>query len=109
MAFLAKTSRDIGTSATGIGSDATPGAGKTWVIIGMSITNVTDSPVSVTAMLHDPTDGDTEFLHEFPLPVGETVVPEGSLGKIVLTAGQTIKVQSSAAAALDVIMSVLES
>lgn len=108
MPFINKTSRDIGTSEVAIGSGATPSSGKTWTVIGLSICNVTDNAVSVTAMLNDTTDGDTEFLHNFPLPAGETVVPEGALGKIVMTPGQTIKIKSSVASSLDAIMSVLE-
>lgn len=108
MAFFSKKSRGIGTTFVGIESDATPPSGKTWVVIGMTVCNVSASPVNVTAQVHDASN-DTKFLNDFPLPVGETVVPEGSLGKIVLANGDSIQVKSSVATSLDVILSVLES
>ncbi len=111
MAFLSKTSRNIGTSPVGIGSNATPPSGKTWVVIGLTLANVASPAAAVTVTVHllDAASAVTRIIKDFPLPAGETVVPQGMLGKVVMAPTETIVVTSSAASSVDAILSVLES
>lgn len=111
MPFGSKTSRGIGTSPVGVGSNATPAAGKTWVVIGLTLCNVKNpaAALTVTVALLDAAANTTNIIKDFPLPAGETVVPQGMLGKVVMAPGDTIVVTSSTATGVDAILSYLES
>lgn len=105
MAFKNFQTRDIGTSETAV--TTTPSAGYSQVVLGMTICNISASPVSVDAYVKNGANL-TRFLKGFPLPVGEAVVPQGMLGKQVLLNGDTICVLSDTATSLDVNVSVTE-
>lgn len=108
MGFLTKTSRAVGTTPVEVGSGATPGSGKTWVVIGLTLCNILNEPVNVTAKLVDVATNETHILKNFPLPIGETVVPQGALGKVALQPTEKIVVEASVNSSVDVILSVLE-
>jgi hypothetical protein len=104
--FTRKVSRNIGTSLTSVGS-YTVGAGVQTTVIGLSICNTTASPVTVSATVNDGTN-DTYLVKGVGIPVGQSLIPIGGDEKVVLITGDSIKVQSSAATSLDVVMSILE-
>ena len=104
--FTRKVSRNIGTSLTSVGS-YTVGAGVQTTVIGLSICNTTTSPVTVTVTVNDGTN-DTNLVKGVGIPVGQSLIPIGGDEKVVLITGDSIKVQSSAATSLDVVMSILE-
>jgi hypothetical protein len=108
MPFLTKTSRAVGTSPTAIGAGATPASGKTWIVIGMTLCNILPAAISVTVHLLDAAAASTRILKDFTIPAGETVCPEGSLGKIIMQPTETMVVTASVASAVDVTMTVLE-
>ena len=95
---------NVGTSVTTVLTGAT---GAQTTIIGMTCANTTASNVTVSVLL---TSGaNTVYLvkNATILP-GGSLVPVGGDQKVVLTAGNTLQVQSSAASSVDVALSVLE-
>ena len=123
--FLRKTSKSVGIAANDAGwwqvgaSNAgasqtgayTVGASTSTTVIGFSITNVTTSSVDVdvaigTTMADVATD--IALASSVPIPSGSTVVLDGVDQKLVMDTGNLLKVKSSAAASLDVVMSILE-
>jgi len=104
--FLRKTSRDIGTSATTVGS-YTVGASTATTIIGLTCANTTTTAITVDVVHNDATN-DTYMVKAATVPAGGSLVVVGGDQKVVLQTGDSIKVTSSAATSCDVIMSILE-
>lgn len=104
--FTRRVSRNIGTSLTTVGSYVV-GAGVQTTIIGLSVCNTTASPVTVSVTVNDGTN-DAYLVKGAGIPVGQSLIPIGGDEKVVLITGDSIKVQSSAATSLDVVMSILE-
>jgi hypothetical protein len=104
--FSRKVSRNIGTSLTSVGS-YTVGSGVQTTVIGLSICNTTTSPATVDVTVNDGTN-DTYLVKNAGVPVGNALIPIGGDEKIVLITGDSVKVKSSAASSLDVVMSILE-
>lgn len=74
-------------------------------VIGMSIANVTDNPmVSNVTVFSSGTS--YNLVYKAAIPVGSTLVPIGSNQKLVLEAGDYMRVDTSGSA--DVIVSVVE-
>jgi len=125
--FIRKTSKSVGIATSNstwwqVGSNTaydgstqtgayTVGSSTQATVIGLSISNVTGSSVEVDIALATTManiTNDVSICSNLPLPSGATVVLVGGSSKLVLTTGDLIKVKSSAASSLDVIMSVLE-
>ena len=104
--FTRKVSRNIGASLTAVGSYVV-GAGVETTIIGLSVCNTTTAPVTVSVTINDGTN-DAYLVKGAGIPVGQSLIPIGGDEKVVLITGDSIKVQSSAASSLDVVMSILE-
>jgi hypothetical protein len=104
--FSRKISRNIGTSLTSVGS-YTVGSGVQTTVIGLSVCNTTASPVTVDVTVNDGTN-DAYLVKGAGVPVGNAFIPIGGDEKIVLITGDSVKVKSSAASSLDVVMSILE-
>jgi hypothetical protein len=104
--FTRKLSRNIGTSLTSVGS-YTVGSGVQTTVIGLSVCNTTASPVTVDVTVNDGTN-DTYLVKGAGVPVGNAFIPIGGDEKVVLITGDSVKVKSSAASSLDVVMSILE-
>ena len=104
--FTRRTSRSVGTAATRVGS-YTVNAATSVTVIGLSVSNVTGSTINANVYHSDGTNN-TFIVYNAPVPAGGALVAVGGDQKIVLTAGDGIFVQSSAATSLDAIMSVLE-
>ena len=83
----------------------TAGAGVQATVIGMSIANMTSTPISANVYV---TAGGTDYymVKEATVAVGGALVPIGGDQKLVLEATDAIKVSATANA--DVILSVLE-
>jgi hypothetical protein len=83
----------------------TAGAGVQATVIGMSIANMTTTPISANVYV---TAGGTDYfmVKEATVAVGGALVPIGGDQKLVLEATDAIKVSATANA--DVILSVLE-
>ena len=104
--FTRKVSRNIGTSLTAVGS-YTVGSGVETTVIGLAICNTTASPGTASVTINDGTN-DACLVKGAGIPVGQSLIPIGGDEKVVLITGDSIKVQSSAASSLDVVMSILE-
>jgi hypothetical protein len=104
--FTRKISRNIGTSLTSVGG-YTVGSGVQTTVIGLSVCNTTASPVTVDVTVNDGTN-DAYLVKGAGVPVGNAIIPIGGDEKIVLITGDSVKVKSSAASSLDVVMSILE-
>jgi hypothetical protein len=99
-------SRAIGVTATVIGGYTVP-ALTSATVIGLSLANILTTAITVTVVVNDGTN-DTTVVKGATIPVGSALVPFGGDQKLVLIAGDKIKITASAASAIDAIMSVLE-
>ena len=118
--FRNKTSKGVGTSyfqvgansagASQTGAYAVPSSTET-TVIGLSLSNITTSSVDVDVALSATmanTTNDISMATSVPIPAGSTLVLVGGDQKLVMETGELVKVKSSAAASIDVIMSLLE-
>ena len=123
--FIRKTSKNIGASYFQVGANVaglqgngdpqpgayTVGSNTQATVIGLSVSNVTGSAVDIDISLSATmanTTNDVSLGSSIPLPSGSTVILVGGDQKLVLATADLIKVKSSAATSLDVVMSVLE-
>lgn len=78
-------------------------------IIGLSVANQVTSQIKVDVTLTDTSAAKTVYLVKgAPVPVGSSLVVVGGDQKIVMEAGDIIKVTSNTTSSADVVMSVLE-
>tara|TARA_R110000787_G_scaffold130179_4_gene242118 strand:+ start:230 stop:604 length:375 start_codon:yes stop_codon:yes gene_type:complete len=118
--FLRKTSKNIGTSYFQVGANSagasqtgayTVGSNTTTTVIGLSVANVTGTSVEVDVALSATmanTTNDVALASSVPIPSGSVLVLVGGDQKLNLATSDLIKVKSSAATSLDVVMSILE-
>lgn len=100
--FKNYVSQQVGTSAATIVTASTA-----TTVIGMTVANVTASPITVSVYIV--VSSDTYYLvKDATVPVGGSLVPIGGDQKLVLESGDSLRVISSAATSADVIASVLE-
>jgi hypothetical protein len=109
-AFLSETDTAVGTSAATI---LTCGASTETTIIGLSISNIVTSQITVDVQLDATgrTSGaeDSVYLVKgAPIPVGSSLVVVGGDQKVVLEPGDAIKVTSDTASSADVVLSHLD-
>ena len=83
------------------------GAGVQATVIGMTIGNITSSPITANVTV---TSGGTTYfmLQSATISNGGALVPIGGDQKLVMEAGDYMQVQTSGANSADVIVSVLE-
>lgn len=105
--FKRFTSRNVGTTSSTVGSYTVP-ANTSTTVIGMTLANVSNSAIDITAIHVDTSNNQTHIVRNAPVPVGSSLVVVGGSQKIVLETGDSIQVTSSANTSADVIMSVLE-
>jgi hypothetical protein len=124
--FLRKTSKAVGIAtsdstwwqvgansagASQTGAYTVTGSGKTTTVIGLSITNITGSSVDVDVAISTTmanVTNDISLASSVPIPSGSVLVLVGGDQKLNMVENDLIKIKSSAAASLDVCMSVLE-
>ena len=99
--------------ATGVGTTLrdvyVANTGVSGIAIGMTIANITPSSVAANVKIFSAATSNSAFIvKESTIAYGGTLVPLGGDQKVVLEAGDKIQVQMSAAAAGDVVVSVLE-
>jgi hypothetical protein len=105
--FKSKKQRNVGTSLVAVGAYVVPAA-TTATVIGLSICNTTNNVIQVSATQNDGTN-DYYIIKNVTLVVGGSVAIAGGDQKLVLVTGESIKVVSSAATSVDVVMTILES
>jgi len=109
-AFLSETDTGIGTSPATI---LTCGASTETTVIGLSISNIVTSQITVDVQLDASgrTSGAEDSVYivkDAPIPVGGSLVVVGGDQKLVLEPGDTVKVTSSQASSADVVLSHLD-
>lgn len=104
--FKNKKSRNIGVTATEIGTYVVPAA-TVATVIGLSIANVTSSLIKASVTVYD-------GVNDYFLLKGADIVPGqahaiiGGDQKVVLQVGESIRVYSDTATSIDAVMSILE-
>lgn len=104
--FSRKLSRNIGTSATSVGS-YTVGASTKAVVVGLTVSNVSGSTISVDVYLDDGVNP-YYLVKGAPITAGGALVPIGGDQKLVLQTGDSIKIVSSSATSADALLSIME-
>ena len=109
-AFLSETDTAIGTSAATV---FTCPASTEVTVIGMSISNIVTSQITVDVQLDASgrTSGAEDSVYlvkEAPVPVGGSLIVVGGDQKVVMEPGDTITVESDTASSADVILSHLD-
>jgi hypothetical protein len=103
--FKNRTLRAVGTTPTDVG--AVVAASTQTTLIGMTVSNVVSSVISVTVTLNDGTNT-TNIVKDAPIPTGGSLLVCGGDQKIVLMTGDKLIVTSNTASSADVITSFLE-
>jgi cell shape-determining protein MreC len=81
-------------------------AGYTGIVLMAQISNVSENTSNVTFIINNGT-GDFELLKQFDIPKNDAI--SGTVGKLVIETGSSVKISSSANNELKLILSVLES
>jgi hypothetical protein len=82
-------------------------AGTSTVVIGLTVTNTTGSAIEANVFINNGV-ANTYVVANSPVSSGASLVLVGGDQKIVLITGDSIYVQSSAAASVDTVMSIME-
>ena len=103
--FKIKTDTAVGTGAATI---YTCPSSTATTIIGLSISNIVASQITVDVQLEN-NDGDNIYLVKAaPVPVGSALVVVGGDQKVVMEASDVLKVTTNTASSGDVALSILE-
>ena len=105
-AFKRKLSQSVGTTLTSVGS-YTVGASTQVTVIGLVLANTLATAITADVTVYDGAT-DTYVIKSCPIAAGASAVVVGGEQKIVLEPGDSIRVKSSDAASVDVVMSILE-
>ena len=102
--FKNQFAKNVGTSPATVYT--CPAATQT-TIIGLSVANTTNAPITSDAYI---TSGgvDNYLIRNATVPVGSSLVIVGGDQKVVLEAGDILRVVTSAASSADVVCSILE-
>lgn len=104
--FKNQTLKAAGTTAQNAYS---AGAGVQATVIGMTIANITNSPISANVILSGGNITDNVYLvRNATIAPGGALVPVGGDQKLVLEAGDYLQVNTSVTSSADVITSILE-
>jgi hypothetical protein len=105
-AFKTVTSVNVGTS---LASVYTCPSNTTSTVIGCYVCNQSGGMIEATVEFFDSSASHhATIIKSSPIPSGTSVVVIGGDGKVVLEAGDIIKVQSNVASSIDVTLSYLE-
>jgi len=104
-AFKVKTKIGLGTADSAVYT--CPGATQT-TIIGMNLANIKSTSIQANVRLHN-VDGEIAYIiKDAPIPTGSALVPVGGDQKLVMEAGDIIKVSSDTDSSIDATLSILE-
>lgn len=104
--FLRKLHKDIGTALTSV-NGYTVGSNTQVTIIGLVLANTTTNNITADVVL-TATGVDYYLVKDAPIPVGGSAVIVGGDQKVVMQTNDVLKVKSSLATSIDVVMSILE-
>ena len=102
--FTSAVAKDVGTSTSSI---LTVPSATTDTLIGLSVANTSAGAITINVYV---TRSGTDYyiIKGAAVPVGSTFIMSGREQKVILLAADVLKVSSSAAAAADVIASILQ-
>jgi len=103
--FQTKTTQNVGTTLSAIGSFTIP-AGQTATVIGLTLANKANTGVLVSVAYGSNT-ANTFIIKNAPIPAGSSLIPIGGDQKIVLNEGSTLNVAANTANQVDAVMSIL--
>ena len=104
--FKTATQANVGTSLTSI---FTCPSGTTATIIGMYLCNQSGGSIEGTVEFYDAsTTTNVGIVNNTPIPSGTSIAGIGGDAKVVLEAGDAIRVQSNVVNSIDVVLSYLE-
>lgn len=104
--FRNQTLKAAGTTAQ---NAYAAGAGVQATVIGMTIANITASPIAANVFISGGTiTGNVYLVQSATIAPGGALVPIGGDQKLVLEAGDYLSVNTSVASSADVIVSILE-
>lgn len=104
--FKNQTLKAAGTTAQ---NAYAAGSGVQATVIGMTIANITNSPISANVILSGGNITNNVYLvKDATIAPGGALVPVGGDQKLVLEAGDYLQVNTSVASSADIIVSVLE-
>lgn len=104
--FRNQTLKATGTTAQ---NAYAAGAGVQATVIGMTIANITNTPISANVILSGGAiTGNVYLVQNATIAPGGALVPVGGDQKLVLEAGDYLQVNTSVASSADVITSILE-
>lgn len=105
-AFKTKTAVNVGTSLTSV---YTCPSNTTATVIGCYVCNQSGGAIEATVEFFDTSASHhATIIKSSPIPSGTSIVVIGGDGKVVLEAGDIIKVQSNVVSSIDVTLSYLE-
>lgn len=104
--FYRKMSANIGNTAVTVGSYTVASATKA-VVLGLTVSNRTGSSVNADVYINNGNDN-FYLVKTAPIATGGALVPIGGDQKLVLQAGDNVKVVSDSATSLDAVMSIME-
>lgn len=102
--FKSYVTPNVGTTEV----DVYAPTGVTGVVVGFSLSNLSASDIMVSAKLQKPGPVVAHVVKNAIIPAGETMPLAGGDQKIVVEANSKLRVVSSAASSVDVIISALE-
>ncbi len=108
---MANTFKNAVSSAIGTGQTSvyTVPSATTTTVIGLTVSNIAASNITVDVVVTDTSSGTSVFLVKAAtVPVGGALVPIGGDQKVVLETGDILKITSNTASSADAIVSVLQ-
>lgn len=104
--FKTATAADIGTSLTTV---FTCPSNTVVTVIGLYLANQSGGAVECSLQFYDSSSAaHISLLSSVEIPAQSTLAPVGGDAKVVLEAGDALKVQSNVASSIDVVLSYLE-
>lgn len=105
--FKRKFSRGVGTTLTSVNT-YTVAASTQVTVIGLTLSNVANGVTTYVSATHYDGTTDTYLVKDAPVLPGAALVVVGGDQKLVLETGDSVRVKSSVASGIDVVMSILE-
>ena len=103
--FKVKTSGSIGTTAHTI---YTCPASTQTTVIGLNLANILTTGITANVLFENADSDNIHIIKKAPIPTGSALAPIGGTQKLVLEAGDLLKVSSGDSNAIDCSLSVLE-
>lgn len=104
--FYRKMSANVGNTAITLGS-YTVGSATKAVVLGLTLANRSGGTINADVYINNGADN-FYLVKAAPINAGGALVPIGGDQKLVLQAGDNVKVRSDSATSLDAIMSIME-